>query len=82
MNSTFMGFLDTTLHTIQNRRPSVNSMISRDKKVNGTKVTDTVRESISVGTDVYYRFPKVSVTAIYLYDACAKNLPKVHFLSD
>lgn len=59
--------------------PSINWMISRDKEVNGTKVSDSARESLSIGADIYYRFPKVSVTATYLYDAYAENLPKGHF---
>lgn len=59
--------------------PSINWMISRDKEVNGTKVPDSSRESLSIGADVYYRFPKVSVTATYLYDAYTENLPKGHF---
>lgn len=59
--------------------PSFNWMISRDKEVNGNKVSDSARECFSVGADVYYRFPKVSITATYLYDAYAENLPKGHF---
>lgn len=59
--------------------PSVNWMISRDKEVNGATVSDSARESFSVGADVYYRFPRVSVTATYLYDAYAENLPRGHF---
>ncbi|MEN6621865.1 MAG: transporter [Smithella sp.] len=59
--------------------PSINWMISRDREVNGTKVPDSARESLSVGADIYYRFSKVSVTATYLYDAYAENLPKGHF---
>lgn len=59
--------------------PSLNWMISRDKEVNGNKVSDSARESFSVGADVYYRFSKVSLTATYLYDAYTENLPKGHF---
>jgi hypothetical protein len=59
--------------------PSINWMISRDKEVSGTKVADSARESLSMGTDIYYRFSKISVTATYLYDVYTENSTKGHF---
>lgn len=59
--------------------PSVNWMMSRDKEVNGVKTADSARESLSVGADIYYRFPRISVTATYLYDAYTENLSQGHF---
>lgn len=59
--------------------PSVNWMISRDKEVNGIKVADSARETVSVGADIYYRFSKISLTATYLCDIYAENSTKGHF---
>jgi len=59
--------------------PSVNWMVSRDKEVGGTKVADSARECLSMGTDIYYRFSKISVTATYLYDVYTENSTKGHF---
>jgi hypothetical protein len=60
--------------------PSINWMLSRDKEVNDVKVNNSSRETLSVGADFYYKFPKLSVTFTYLYDAYAENSPKGHFL--
>ncbi|MEN6374360.1 MAG: transporter [Smithella sp.] len=59
--------------------PSVNWMISRCKEVNGVKVADSSRELLSMGADIYYRFPKISLTATYLYDVYTENSTKGHF---
>lgn len=59
--------------------PSINWMLSRDKEVNGVKVANSSREALSVGADFYYKFPKVSVTFTYLYDAYAENTTKGNF---
>jgi hypothetical protein len=60
--------------------PSLNWMISNDKKQSGSRVSGTAREKLSIGADFYYRFPWLSVTLTYLYDAYAENSPKGHFL--
>jgi hypothetical protein len=60
--------------------PSVNWMISKDKQQDGSRVSGTAREKLSIGADFYYRFPWLSVTLTYLYDAYAENSPKGHFL--
>lgn len=60
--------------------PSVNWMISKDKKQDGNRVSGSAREKLSVGADFYYRFSWLSVTLTYLYDAYAENSPKGHFL--
>ena len=54
-------------------------MISRDKEVNGTKVADSARQCLSLGTDIYYRFSKIGVTFTYLYDVYSENSTKGHF---
>lgn len=59
--------------------PSVNWMLSRDSEKNGNKITDSSREILSVGADFYYKFPWLSVTFTYLYDAYAENSPRGHF---
>lgn len=59
--------------------PSINWMTSREKEQNGVKTSDSARETLSIGGDIYYRFPKVSVSATYLYDVHAENSPKGHF---
>ncbi|MEN6488961.1 MAG: transporter [Smithella sp.] len=59
--------------------PSVNWMISRCKEVNGTKVADSSRETLSMGADIYYRFSKISLTANYLCDVYTENSTKGHF---
>jgi hypothetical protein len=59
--------------------PSINWMISKNKRQSGAEVNDTARETLSVGADVYYRFSKISVTATYLYDAHVENATKGHF---
>jgi len=60
--------------------PSVNWMKSRDKKLNGTRVSGSAREKLSPGADFYYRFSWLSVTLTYLYDAYAENTPRGHFV--
>lgn len=59
--------------------PSINWMISRDKEINGVTVTDSARETLSVGADVYYRFSWLKLTLTYLYDVYTENSPKGHF---
>ncbi len=59
--------------------PSINWMMSREKEVGGVEVKDSDRESLSVGADVYYRFPWLNVTVTYLYDIYAENSPRGHF---
>jgi hypothetical protein len=59
--------------------PSINWMISKDKEQNGVKISDSARETLSMGADIYYRFSKVSVTFTYLYDVHAENSPRGHF---
>ena len=59
--------------------PSINWMISKDKEQNGVTVSNSARETLSVGTDVYYRFSWLSVTFTYLYDVHTENSPKGHF---
>jgi len=59
--------------------PSLNWMISENKRQSGVEVGDSARETLSVGADVYYRFARISVTATYLYDVHAENTAKGHF---
>lgn len=59
--------------------PSINWMISKNKRQYGEEIDNTARETLSVGADVYYRFSKIGVTATYLYDAHAENTTKGHF---
>ncbi len=59
--------------------PSINWMISENKRQSGVDVGDSARETLSVGADVYYRFSKISVTVTYLYDAHVENSTKGHF---
>ncbi len=59
--------------------PSINWMISKDKEQNGVAVSNSARETLSVGADVYYRFSWLSVTFTYLYDVHTENSPKGHF---
>lgn len=56
--------------------PSVKWMLSGEKEINGVKVSNSSRETLSVGADFYYRFSALSVTFTYLYDAYAENSPK------
>lgn len=60
--------------------PSLNWMISKDKKQDGSKVSGSAREKLSIGTDFYYRFSWLSVTLTYLHDVYTENSPKGHFL--
>ncbi len=59
--------------------PSINWMISKDKEQNGVTVSNSARETLSVGADIYYRFSWLSVTFTYLYDVHTENSPKGHF---
>jgi len=58
--------------------PSINWMISGDKELNGVKVNNSARETLSVGADVYYRFSWLKLTFTYLYDVHTENSPKGH----
>ncbi len=60
--------------------PSVNWVVSKNKEQNGSTVSDSAREKLSVGADFYYRFSWLSVTLTYLYDVYAENSTKGHFL--
>jgi hypothetical protein len=59
--------------------PSINWMISKDKEQYGVALSNSARETLFVGADVYYRFLWLSVTFTYLYDVHTENLPKGHF---
>jgi hypothetical protein len=59
--------------------PSVNWMISKDKELKGVRISDSARETLSMGADIYYRIGKVGVTATYLYDMYAENTTRGHF---
>ncbi len=59
--------------------PSINWMLSRDKKKNGLKIDDSARETVSAGADFYYRFSRLSITFTYLYDVYTENSPQGHF---
>jgi hypothetical protein len=59
--------------------PSINWMISKDKEQHGVAVSNSARETLSVGADVYYRFSWLSVTFTYLYDVHTENSPRGHF---
>lgn len=59
--------------------PSINWMISKDKEQSGVKISDSARETLSMGADIYYRFSKVNVTFTYLYDVHAENTTQGHF---
>lgn len=59
--------------------PSVNWMVSKDREQNGAAIADSARQSLSLGTDIYYRFSLVGVTFTYLYDMQAENSAKGHF---
>ena len=59
--------------------PSINWMMSKDKEQNGVKISDSARETLSMGADIYYRFSQLSVTFTYLYDVHAENSPRGHF---
>jgi hypothetical protein len=54
-------------------------MISQDRKVNGVKVANSARESLSLGGDIYYRFSALGVTFTYLYDVYGENTTQGHF---
>lgn len=60
--------------------PAVNWMKSRDRKQDGSRISGSAREKLSLGADCYYRFPWLSVTLTYLYDIHTENSPKGHFV--
>ena len=59
--------------------PSVSWMISRDKRVDGAKVADSARQTLSAGAECYTKFSGMSFDFSYLYDAFAENSPKGHY---
>jgi hypothetical protein len=59
--------------------PSINWMLSGNKSQNGAAVSDSARETLSMGADVYYRFSWLSVTFTYLYDVYTENSTKGNF---
>jgi hypothetical protein len=59
--------------------PSINWMFSKDKEQHGVAVSNSARETLSVGADVYYRFSWLSVTFTYLYDVHTENSTKGNF---
>ncbi|MFA5339779.1 MAG: transporter [Candidatus Omnitrophota bacterium] len=59
--------------------PSVNWMLSRDKSVDGVRVPDSARQTLSVGAEFYTKFSGMSFDFSYLYDAFTENAPKGHF---
>jgi hypothetical protein len=73
------GLLGYSLTDRMKLGPSVNWMLSHDREKNGARINNTAREALSVGADIYYRFPKISVTFSYLYDTYTENSPKGHF---
>ena len=60
--------------------PSINWMISQQKEKNGIAVSNSERETLSMGADIYYRFSWLSVTFTYLYDVYTENSPQGHFV--
>jgi hypothetical protein len=60
--------------------PSINWMISKEKEQHGVTVSNSARETLSVGADIYYRFSWLSVTFTYLYDVHTENSSKGHFV--
>jgi len=59
--------------------PSFNWMGSTSQKNNGTKVSGSKRESLSIGGDLYMRLPICSVTFTYLRDIRSKNTTRGDF---
>ncbi len=59
--------------------PSFNWMQSSSKKVNGAKASDSRRESMSIGADVYARTPIAGITFTYLRDIYSKNTTRGDF---
>jgi len=60
--------------------PSINWMTSKDKEQNGVSISNSARETLSMGADIYYRFSWLSVTFTYLYDVYTENSSQGHFL--
>jgi hypothetical protein len=59
--------------------PSINWMKSENQKNDGIKISHSRRESLSVGGDIYLRFPALSVTLTYLRDIQSENTTKGDF---
>jgi hypothetical protein len=59
--------------------PSINWMTSKNEEQNGVTVSNSARETLSVGAEAYYRFSWLSVTFTYLYDVHTENSPKGNF---
>jgi hypothetical protein len=71
--------LGLQLNKIVKAGPSFNWMGSSSQKNNGTKVSGSKRESLSVGGDIYMRLPLASVTFTYLRDIQSKNTTRGDF---
>jgi hypothetical protein len=67
------------LNKILKAGPSFNWMKSASKKIDGTKVAASKRESLSIGADVYVRFPLAGVTFTYLRDVHSENTTRGDF---
>lgn len=59
--------------------PSINWMMSREKRIDGQKVSDSARQTLSVGVEFYTKVSGVSFDFSYLYDAFTENSPKGSF---
>lgn len=59
--------------------PSVNWMISQEKRIDGKKVGDSARQTLSVGAEFYTKLSGMSFDFSYLYDAFTENAPKGHY---
>lgn len=59
--------------------PSINWMMSSDRRVDGKKIDSSARRLLSVGADFYTRISGMSFSFTYLYDAYSRNSPKGHF---
>ncbi len=59
--------------------PSLNWMISKDQEKNGSKVSDSARQALSVGVELYSKLRGMSFDFNYMYDAYTENAPKGHY---
>lgn len=59
--------------------PSVSWMTSGHQRLNDIIRDDTAKESFSLGGDIYYRLPAVSLSVTYLHDLRTENSTKGHF---
>jgi len=59
--------------------PSFNWMQSTSQISNGTRVSGSKRESLSIGADMYLRLPIAGVTFTYLRDIHSKNTTRGDF---